>query len=77
MSDPNNVPSGVPAPEDHPILDDIAMMMSHMAAPYHPRRESECVEFRDWRSGRWFEIVVREIDEPSRETSDRSETSPK
>lgn len=50
------------APVNHDVLDSI---WSQLLATYHPRRQSECVEFQDRETGQWYEIVVRPIDQPS------------
>lgn len=53
-------------PVDHPVLDLIADNLIACAPRSRPRRESECVEFWCPENCRWYEIVVRPIDEPSR-----------
>lgn len=59
--------TGIPAPEDHLVLDTIADRLKQLPINHRVSRESECVEFRDPFSGQWYEVIVRAIDEPSRE----------
>lgn len=54
------------APEDHDVLDTIAIALDR-CGDIEVRRASECVEFCDLQTGEWFEIVVRQIDLPSEE----------
>jgi hypothetical protein len=60
-------PAGIPAPENHDVLDLIADRLKQIHVDHRVSRESECVEFRDPFTGQWYEIIVRAIDEPSRE----------
>lgn len=55
----------IPEVVDHPILDRIARRVNNLIGQIELRRESECLEFRD-KDGKWYEIVVRPIDGPSR-----------
>ena len=52
-------------PEDHPVLDQISDVVAGVEHVMRVSRESECIEFYDLEQDRWFEIVVRPIEEPS------------
>lgn len=56
--------------EDHEILDEVFPIVS-ANSDRKASRESECIEFVD--DGQWYELVVRSIDGPSRETEPDNE----
>ncbi len=55
-------------PEDHPVLDWIAARLHECGNVTDVRRESECIEFFCEGRDRFFEIVIRPIDDD--ETTD-------
>lgn len=58
--------ASVPSTVDHPVLDVIARYLKgdnpRGGLGWRTVRQSECLEFRDPRDGKHFEIIVREID---------------
>lgn len=59
-------PPKIPVAVDHPVLDVLADVLAGDFGVddmiMDVSRESECVEFSDRRTGKRYEIVVREID---------------